>query len=200
MKAVRTKNRFSSAGKNSSKSWLESNQLQKSSVRSASENMGEAKQLYQKDMLDKAQSRQEARRARAEVARKQRKIEVERKRQKLRTESRPQAKRSEENQNQREMERLQASLGRKHQKLQEMQIDRQSQAAMDLLDAAIEATSGERNYLGTVRLPQLVVSSSQNNPSLAIVERTKNQIRTQFHTAMLAQANAKSQNILSLLG
>ena len=101
MKAVRTKNRFSSAGKNSSKSWLESNQLQKSSVRSASENMGEAKQLYQKDMLDKAQSRQEARRKRAEVARKQRKIEVERKRQKLRTESRPQTKRSEENQNQR---------------------------------------------------------------------------------------------------
>jgi len=32
------------------------------------------------------------------------------------------------------------------------------------------------------------------------MERTKNQIRTQFHMAMLAQANAKSQNILSLLG
>ena len=200
MKAVRTKNRFSSVGKNPSQSWLEPKQLQKSSVRSAREDVGQAKRLYQTDMLDGAQSRQEARRERAEVARKQRKIEVERKQQRLRTEGRSQAKRSEENQDHREMERLQASLGRKHQKLQEMQTDRQAQAAMVLLDAAVEATSGERNYLGTVRLPQLVVSSIQDNPSLAIVERTKNQIRTQFHTAMLAQANAKSQNILSLLG
>ena len=109
-------------------------------------------------------------------------------------------KRFEENQSHQEMEKLQASLDRKHQKLQEIQTDRQARAAMDLLDAAIEATSGERNYLGTVHQPQLVVSNTQNNPSLAVVERTKNQIRTQFHTAMLAQANAKPQNILSLLG
>ena len=200
MKVVRNKDRLSSAGKNPPKSRLEPNRLQKSVVQSAREDTGKAKQLYQKDMLDGAQSRQEARRERTKVARKQRKIEVERKRQKLRTEGRPQVKRFEENQSHQEMEKLQASLDRKHQKLQEIQTDRQARAAMDLLDAAIEATSGERNYLGTVHQPQLVVSNTQNNPSLAVVERTKNQIRIQFHTAMLAQANAKSQNILSLLG
>ena len=200
MKAIRTKNGLSSMGRNASKSWLEPNQLQKSSAQLACEDMGNVKQLYQKDMLAGAESRQEARRERTDIARKQRKIDAERKQQRLRAKGRPQAKWSEENQNHQEMETLQSSLVRKHQKLQEMQVDRQAQAAMDLLDAAVDATSGERNYLGAVRLPKLVVSGSQNNPSLAIVERTKNQIRTQFHTAMLAQANAKSQNILSLLG
>ena len=200
MKAIRTKNGLSSVGRSASKSWLEPNQLQKSSAQLAREEIGNVKQLYQKDMLAGAESRQEVRRERAEIARKQRKIDAERKQQRLRSKERPQAKRSEENQSHQEMEKLQSSLVRKHQKLQEMQVDRQAQAAMDLLDAAVDATSGERNYLGAVPLPKLVVSSSQNNPSLAVVERTKNQIRAQFHTAMLAQANAKSQNILSLLG
>ena len=90
-----------------------------------------------------------------------------------------------------------------------------AQSALDSLDTAIGAVNGERATLGAVqnRLGYTIASSNNTAENLQASESqirdadfalevslfTRNQVLVQAGTAMLAQANSTSQNVLSLL-
>ncbi|AZO94006.1 flagellin [Halocella sp. SP3-1] len=90
------------------------------------------------------------------------------------------------------------------------------QGAIDTLDGAISAVSSFRSTLGSVqnRLEHTIKNLATTEENLQASESrirdadmaaqmadlTKNQILQQAGTAMLAQANTKSQSVLSLLG
>ncbi|OCL27636.1 flagellin [Orenia metallireducens] len=91
-----------------------------------------------------------------------------------------------------------------------------AQAALDSIDAAISSVSGFRAKLGAVqnRLEHTIKNLATTEENLQASESrirdtdmaaemsklTKTQILQQAGTAMLAQANQKSQSVLSLLG
>ena len=90
-----------------------------------------------------------------------------------------------------------------------------AQSALDSLDTAIGAVNSERATLGAVqnRLGYTIASSNNTAENLQASESqirdadfalevslfTRNQVLVQAGTAMLAQANSTSQNVLSLL-
>ena len=90
-----------------------------------------------------------------------------------------------------------------------------AQSALDSLDTAIGAVNGERATLGAVqnRLGYTIASSNNTAENLQASESqirdadfalevslfTRNQVLVQAGTAMLAQANSTSQNVLSML-
>ncbi|MTI59269.1 MAG: flagellin [Firmicutes bacterium] len=95
-------------------------------------------------------------------------------------------------------------------------VTNDAQAAIDSLDAAISTVSSFRSNLGSVqnRLEHTIKNLATTEENLQASESrirdadmaaqmadlTKNQILQQAGTAMLAQANTKSQSVLSLLG
>ena len=90
-----------------------------------------------------------------------------------------------------------------------------SQTAIDMLDAAIDTVNTERSNVGSLQnrleftSSNLMNSIQNNSASMSTIrdadfaaeaaELAKNQILTQSGTAMLAQANSLSQNVLSLI-
>lgn len=90
-----------------------------------------------------------------------------------------------------------------------------SQTAIEMLDAAIDTVNTERSNVGSLQnrleftSSNLMNSVQNNSASMSTIrdadfaaeaaELAKNQILTQSGTAMLAQANSLSQNVLSLI-
>ena len=175
-------------------------------VRSAIAKTGEIKKSYQEKALEEAQERREFRRQQAETRKKQEQLAASKQSQKRH--------RSTANSRQ-ELRAQQAEIRRNQQALQENQTRQKIQVETDLLEMAINAINSERNYLGSVLdSPLLTVSSlpretedsktprsviGDTNFALEVTKLVKDQITTQFRTAMLAQANTKSDDIVNLL-
>ncbi len=113
------------------------------------------------------------------------------------------------------MRKQQSEIRRKQQVLQENQSRQKVRVETDLLETAVNSVNSERNYLGAMldfsistasRLPSTTKDSQvpfsvveDTNFALKVTKLVKDQITTQFRTAMLAQANTKSGDIVNLL-
>jgi flagellin-like hook-associated protein FlgL len=175
-------------------------------VRSAIAKTGEIKKSYQEKALEKAQERREFRSQQAVIRKKQEQLAAYKQSQKRH--------RRAANSRQ-ELRAQQAEIRRNQQALQENQTRQKIQVETDLLEMAINAINSERNYLGSVldsplstvsSLPKTTEDSKtplsvigDTNFALEVTELVKDQITTQFRTAMLAQANTKSDDIVNLL-
>jgi len=175
-------------------------------VRSAIAKTGEIKKSYQEKALEEAQERREFRSQQAVIRRKQEQLAAYKQSQKRH--------RRAANSRQ-ELWALQAEIRRNQQALQENQTRKKIQVETDLLETAINAINSERNYLGSVLDSPLSTVSSlpkmtedcktplsvigDTNFALEVTKLVKDQITTQFRTAMLAQANTKSDDIVNLL-
>ena len=175
-------------------------------VRSAIAKTGEIKKSYQEKALEKAQERREFRSQQAVIRKKQEQLGAYKQSQKRH--------RRAANSRQ-ELRAQQAEIRRNQQALQENQTRQKVQVETDLLEMAINAINSERNYLGSVldsplstvsSLPEMTEDSKtplsvieDTNFALEVTKLVKDQITTQFRTAMLAQANTKSDDIVNLL-
>ena len=175
-------------------------------VRSAIAKTGEIKKSYQEKALEKALERREFRSQQAVIRKKQEQLVAYKQSQKRH--------RRAANSRQ-ELRAQQAEIRRNQQALQENQTRQKIQVETDLLETAINAINSERNYLGSVldsplstvsSLPKTTEDSKtplsvigDTNFALEVTELVKDQITTQFRTAMLAQANTKSDDIVNLL-
>ena len=175
-------------------------------VRSAIAKTGEIKKSYQEKALEEAQERREFRSQQAVIRRKQEQLAAYKQSQKRH--------RRAANSRQ-ELWAQQAEIRRNQQALRENQTRQKIQVETDLLEMAINAINSERNYLGSVldsplstvsSLPKMTENSKTSlsvigdtNFALEVTKLVKDQITTQFRTAMLAQANTKSDDIVNLL-
>jgi flagellin-like hook-associated protein FlgL len=167
---------------------------------------GEIKESYQEKALEEAQERREFRRQQAETRKKQEQLAASKQSQKRH--------RGAANSRQ-ELRKQQSEIRRKQQVLQENQSRQKVRVETDLLETAVNSVNSERNYLGAMldfsistasRLPLTTKDSrvpfsvvEDTNFALKVTKLVKDQITTQFRTAMLAQANTKSGDIVNLL-
>ena len=167
---------------------------------------GEIKKSYQEKALEEAQERREFRRQQAETRKKQEQLAASKQSQKRH--------RSTANSRQ-ELRKQQSEIRRKQQVLQENQSRQKIRVESDLLESAVNSVNSERSYLGVMldfsmstasRLPSTTKDSQvpfsvveDTNFALKVTKLVKDQITTQFRTAMLAQANTKSDDIVNLL-
>jgi flagellin len=100
--------------------------------------------------------------------------------------------------------------------IDDLDVTNNASLAVTKLDAAIEKVSSERSNMGAIqnRLDHTISNLGVASENLSASESrirdvdmaaematfTKNQILVQAATAMLAQANQKSQSVLKLLG
>ena len=175
-------------------------------VRSAIAKTGEIKKSYQEKALEEAQERREFRSQQAVIRRKQEQLAASKQSQKRH--------RSTANSRQ-ELRKQQSEIRRKQQVLQENQSRQKIRVETDLLETAVNSVNSERSYLGVMldfsmstasRLPSTTKDSQvpfsvveDTNFALKVTKLVKDQITTQFRTAMLAQANTKSDDIVNLL-
>ena len=167
---------------------------------------GEIKKSYQEKALEEAQERREFRRQQAETRKKQEQLAASKQSQKRH--------RGTANSRQ-ELRKQQSEIRRKQQVLQENQSRQKIRVETDLLETAVNSVNSERSYLGVMldfsmstesRLPSTTKDSQvpfsvveDTNFALKVTKLVKDQITTQFRTAMLAQANTKSDDIVNLL-
>ena len=175
-------------------------------ARSTAAKTGEIQESYQAKALEKAQERREFRRQQAEIRKKQEQL----------ADSKQSRKRRMSTAGYRQELRVrQSEIRRKHQDLQENQSRQKIRVETDSLETAVNAVNSERSYLGTML--NLSISTASNlsskiknsgmsssvvedkNFALEVTKLVKDQITTQFRTAMLAQANTKSDDIVNLL-
>ena len=175
-------------------------------ARSAVARTGKIKNSYQEEALVEAQERREFRKQQTEARKKQEQLVASRRTQ--------QRSRSAANYRQ-ELKSYQAETRRQHQTLLKNQFRQKIRVETNSLETAVNAVNSERSYLGsmlnlsmsteasslsTTRDSGMLPSSVEDkNFALEVTKLVKDQITTQFRTAMLAQANTKSDDIVNLL-
>ena len=175
-------------------------------ARSAVARTGKIKNSYQEEALVEAQERREFRGQQTEARKKQEQLVASRRTQ--------QRRRSAANYRQ-ELKSYQAETRRQHQTLLKNQFRQKIRVETNSLETAVNAVNSERSYLGsmlnlsmsteasslsTTRDSGMLPSSVEDkNFALEVTKLVKDQITTQFRTAMLAQANTKSDDIINLL-
>ena len=175
-------------------------------ARSAVARTGKIKNSYQEEALVEAQERREFRKQQTEARKKQEQLVASRRTQ--------QRSRSAANYRQ-ELKSHQAETRRQHQTLLKNQFRQKIRVETNSLETAVNAVNSERNYLGSMlnlsmsteasslsvtRDSGMLPSSVEDkNFALEVTKLVKDQITTQFRTAMLAQANTKSDDIINLL-
>ena len=175
-------------------------------ARSAVARTGKIKNSYQEEALVEAQERREFRKQQTEARKKQEQLVAARRTQ--------QRSRSAANYRQ-ELKSHQAETRRQHQTLLKNQFRQKIQVETNSLETAVNAVNSERSYLGsmlnlsmsteasslsTTRDSGMQPSSVEDkNFALEVTKLVKDQITTQFRTAMLAQANTKSDDIINVL-
>ena len=175
-------------------------------ARSAVARTGKIKNSYQEEALVEAQERREFRKQQTEARKKQEQLVASRRTQ--------QRSRSAANYRQ-ELKSYQAETSKQHQTLLENQFRQKIRVETNSLETAVNAVNSERSYLGsmlnlsmsteasslsTTRDSGMLPSSAEDkNFALEVTKLVKDQITTQFRTAMLAQANTKSDDIVNLL-
>ena len=175
-------------------------------ARSAVARTGKIKNSYQEEALVEAQERREFRKQQTEARKKQEQLVASRRTQ--------QRSRSAANYRQ-ELKSHQAETRRQHQTLLKNQFRQKIRVETNSLETAVNAVNSERSYLGsmlnlsmsteasslsTTRDSGMLPSSVEDkNFALEVTKLVKDQITTQFRTAMLAQANTKSDDIVNLL-
>ena len=175
-------------------------------ARSAVARTGKIKNSYQEEALVEAQERREFRKQQTEARKKQEQLVASRRTQ--------QRSRSAANYRQ-ELKSHQAETRRQHQTLLKNQFRQKIRVETNSLETAVNAVNSERSYLGsmlnlsmsteasslsTTRDSGMLPSSVEDkNFALEVTKLVKDQITTQFRTAMLAQANTKSDDIINLL-
>ena len=175
-------------------------------ARSAVARTGKIKNSYQEEALVEAQERREFRGQQTEARKKQEQLVASRRTQ--------QRSRSAANYRQ-ELKSHQAETRRQHQTLLKNQFRQKIRVETNSLETAVNAVNSERSYLGSML--NLSMSTEASSPSatrdsgmlpssvedknlaLEVTKLVKDQITTQFRTAMLAQANTKSDDIINLL-
>jgi flagellin-like hook-associated protein FlgL len=175
-------------------------------AKSVAAKTGEIKKSYQEKALEEAQERREFRRQQAETRKKQEQLAASKQSQKRH--------RGAANSRQ-ELRKQQSEIRKKQQVLQENQSRQKVRVETDLLETAVNSVNSERSYLGVMldfsmsaesrlssttkdsQVPFSVVEDT--NFALKVTKLVKDQITTQFRTAMLAQANTKSDDIVILL-
>ena len=175
-------------------------------ARSAVARTGKIKNSYQEEALVEAQERREFRKQQTEARKKQEQLVASRRTQ--------QRSRSAANYRQ-ELKSHQAETRRQHQTLLKNQFRQKIRVETNSLETAVNAVNSERSYLGSML--NLSMSTEASSPSatrdsgmlpssvedknfaLEVTKLVKDQITTQFRTAMLAQANTKSDDIINLL-
>ena len=176
-------------------------------ARSAVARTGKIKNSYQEEALVEAQERREFRGQQTEARKKQEQLVASRRTQ--------QRSRSAANYRQ-ELKSHQAETRRQHQTLLKNQFRQKIRVETNSLETAVNAVNSERSYLGgmlnlsmsteasslsaTRDSGMLPSSVEDKNFALEVTKLVKDQITTQFRTAMLAQANQLPQAALSLLG
>ena len=167
---------------------------------------GKIKNSYQEEALVEAQERREFRGQQTEARKKQEQLVASRRTQ--------QRSRSAANYRQ-ELKSHQAETRRQHQTLLKNQFRQKIRVETNSLETAVNAVNSERSYLGSMlnlsmsteasslsatRDSGMLPSSAEDkNFALEVTKLVKDQITTQFRTAMLAQANTKSDDIINLL-
>ena len=175
-------------------------------ARSAVARTGKIKNSYQEEALVEAQERREFRGQQTEARKKQEQLVASRRTQ--------QRSRSAANYRQ-ELKSYQAETRRQHQTLLKNQFRQKIRVETNSLETAVNAVNSERSYLGSMlnlsmsteasslsvtRDSGMLPSSVEDkNFALEVTKLVKDQITTQFRTAMLAQANTKSDDIVNLL-
>ena len=175
-------------------------------ARSAVARTGKIKNSYQEEALVEAQERREFRKQQTEARKKQEQLVASRRTQ--------QRSRSAANYRQ-ELKSHQAETRRQHQTLLKKQFRQKIRVETNSLETAVNAVNSERSYLGSMlnlsmsteasslsvtRDSGMLPSSAEDkNFALEVTKLVKDQITTQFRTAMLAQANTKSDDIVNLL-
>ena len=175
-------------------------------ARSAVARTGKIKNSYQEEALVEAQERGEFRKQQTEARKKQEQLVASRRTQ--------QRSRSAANYRQ-ELKSHQAETRRQHQTLLKNQFRQKIRVETNSLETAVNAVNSERSYLGSMlnlsmsteasslsatRDSGMLPSSAEDkNFALEVTKLVKDQITTQFRTAMLAQANTKSDDIVNLL-
>ena len=175
-------------------------------ARSAVARTGKIKNSYQEEALVEAQERREFRGQQTEARKKQEQLVASRRTQ--------QRSRSAANYRQ-ELKSHQAETRRQHQTLLKNQFRQKIRVETNSLETAVNAVNSERSYLGSMlnlsmsteasslsatRDSGMLPSSAEDkNFALEVTKLVKDQITTQFRTAMLAQANTKSDDIINLL-
>ena len=175
-------------------------------ARSAVARTGKIKNSYQEEALVEAQERREFRGQQTEARKKQEQLVASRRTQ--------QRSRSAANYRQ-ELKSHQAETRRQHQTLLKNQFRQKIRVETNSLETAVNAVNSERSYLGSMlnlsmsteasslsatRDSGMLPSSVEDkNFALEVTKLVKDQITTQFRTAMLAQANTKSDDIVNLL-
>ena len=175
-------------------------------ARSAVARTGKIKNSYQEEALVEAQERREFRGQQTEARKKQEQLVASRRTQ--------QRSRSAANYRQ-ELKSHQAETRRQHQTLLKNQFRQKIRVETNSLETAVNAVNSERSYLGSMlnlsmsteasslsatRDSGMLPSSVEDkNFALEVTKLVKDQITTQFRTAMLAQANTKSDDIINLL-
>ena len=175
-------------------------------ARSAVARTGKIKNSYQEEALVEAQERREFRKQQTEARKKQEQLVASRRTQ--------QRSRSAANYRQ-ELKSHQAETRRQHQTLLKNQFRQKIRVETNSLETAVNAVNSERSYLGsmlnlsmsteasslsTTRDSGMLPSSVEDkNFALEVTKLVKDQITTQFRTAMLAQANTESDDIVNLL-
>ena len=175
-------------------------------ARSAVARTGKIKNSYQEEALVEAQERREFRKQQTEARKKQEQLVASRRTQ--------QRSRSAANYRQ-ELKSHQAETRRQHQTLLKNQFRQKIRVETNSLETAVNAVNSERSYLGSMlnlsmsteasslsatRDSGMLPSSVEDkNFALEVTKLVKDQITTQFRTAMLAQANTKSDDIINLL-
>ena len=175
-------------------------------ARSAVARTGKIKNSYQEEALVEAQERREFRKQQTEARKKQEQLVASRRTQ--------QRSRSSANYRQ-ELKSHQAETRRQHQTLLKNQFRQKIRVETNSLETAVNAVNSERSYLGSMlnlsmsteasslsatRDSGMLPSSAEDkNFALEVTKLVKDQITTQFRTAMLAQANTKSDDIVNLL-
>ena len=175
-------------------------------ARSAVARTGKIKNSYQEEALVEAQERREFRKQQTEARKKQEQLVASRRTQ--------QRSRSAANYRQ-ELKSHQAETRRQHQTLLKNQFRQKIRVETNSLETAVNAVNSERSYLGSMlnlsmsteasslsatRDSGMLPSSAEDkNFALEVTKLVKDQITTQFRTAMLAQANTKSDDIVNLL-
>ena len=183
-----------------------SSNLHVSVARSAVARTGKIKNSYQEEALVEAQERREFRKQQTEARKKQEQLVASRRTQ--------QRSRSAANYRQ-ELKSHQADTRRQHQTLLKNQFRQKIRVETNSLETAVNAVNSERSYLGSMlnlsmsteasslsatRDSGMLPSSVEDkNFALEVTKLVKDQITTQFRTAMLAQANTKSDDIINLL-
>ena len=175
-------------------------------ARSAVARTGKIKNSYQEEALVEAQERREFRGQQTEARKKQEQLVASRRTQ--------QRSRSAANYRQ-ELKSHQAETRRQHQTLLKNQFRQKIRVETNSLETAVNAVNSERSYLGSIlnlsmsteasslsatRDSGMLPSSVEDkNFALEVTKLVKDQITTQFRSAMLAQANTKSDDIINLL-